>query len=47
MGDMNFEEGLHEYDLMLSYGYNMANGGVFEKEVQVNGGWIRRYWITL
>lgn len=29
MGDMNVEEGLHEYDLMLSYGYNMANGGVF------------------
>ena len=25
----------------------LANGGVFEKEVQVNGGWIRRYWITL
>ena len=25
----------------------LANGGVFEKEVPVDGGWIRRYWITL
>ena len=29
MGDMNVEQGLYEYGLMLSYGYNMANGGAF------------------
>ncbi len=25
----------------------IANGGVFEKEVLVDGEWIKRYWITL
>lgn len=25
----------------------LANGGVFEKEVEVDGEYIKRYWITL
>ena len=25
----------------------VSNGGVFEKEVCVNGEWIKRYWITI
>lgn len=25
----------------------LANGGVFEKEICVDGGYVKRYWITL
>ena len=25
----------------------LANGGVFEKEIDVDGEYIKRYWITL